>query len=355
MNKRVVFLPGDGIGPEVTSEVFKVFNKINKDLKLKILTEEALIGGAALDATGLPLPEETLNLCKKSDAVFLGAVGGEKWNNNPVSLRPEAGLLPLRQKLNLFANLRPIKIHPELISCSPIKESYLKGVDILILRELTGGIYFGKRGRTSTNAFDTCEYTISEIERILRRAGNLAKKRRGKVTSIDKHNVLDTSRLWRDTADKIFSEEFSEIELEHIYIDAATMHLLSKPNTFDVMVTDNMFGDIISDEASMLSGSLGLLPSASLGHNNFGLYEPVHGSAPDIAGKGIANPTGAILSLAMMFRHSFNLSFIADAIEDAVHQTFSKNYFTADLSQEKTHHNVSTSDFGNEVLLNLSI
>tara|TARA_B100001250_G_scaffold63830_1_gene50253 strand:- start:11855 stop:12922 length:1068 start_codon:yes stop_codon:yes gene_type:complete len=355
MNKKIIFLPGDGIGPEVTSEVLKIFNKINNDLNLKLLTEEALIGGAALDASGSPLPDNTLNACQEAEAVFLGAVGGEKWNSNPVHLRPESGLLPLRKKLKLFANLRPIKIHPKLISYSPIKEEYLRNVDILILRELTGGIYFGKRNRTKLKAFDTCEYTVSEIERICRRAGQLARQRNNKVTSIDKHNVLDTSRLWRATADRIFKEEFSDVELEHIYIDAATMHIINKPNTFDVMVTDNMFGDIISDEASMLVGSLGLLPSASLGEGSFGLYEPIHGSAPDIAGKGIANPTGAILSLALLFRYSLKLEPIASAIEDAVYKTFSQKKYTADLSGLSNTSPISTSSFGEHVLSNLSV
>ncbi|MEE2683920.1 MAG: 3-isopropylmalate dehydrogenase [Pseudomonadota bacterium] len=355
MSKKIIFLPGDGIGPEVTSEVVKIFNKINNDLNLKFLTEDALIGGAALDATGSPLPDDTLNLCQEAEAIFLGAVGGEKWNNNPVHLRPESGLLPLRKKLKLFANLRPIKIHPKLISYSPIKEQYLQNVDILILRELTGGIYFGKRNRTKSKAFDTCEYDVAEIERICRRAGQFARQRKNKVTSIDKHNVLDTSRLWRATADRIFADEFSDVELEHIYIDAATMHIINRPNTFDVMVTDNMFGDIISDEASMLVGSLGLLPSASLGEGSFGLYEPIHGSAPDIAGKGIANPTGAILSLALLFRYSLGLESIAEAIENAVYTTFSQQHYTADLSGLSNTSPISTSSFGECVLSNLSI
>jgi 3-isopropylmalate dehydrogenase len=331
MAASVVALPGDGIGPEVAAQAMRVLAATASRHGIELEVAEALIGGAAIDAENTPLPERTLSLCERADAVFLGAVGGPKWADVPVSLRPEQGLLDLRRALGLFANLRPAMTYPELANASPLRPDKLIGVDIVIVRELTGGIYFGKRGRTANGAFDTCQYTVAEIERVCRVAGRLAQQRRHKVTSVDKANVLDTSRLWRETATRVFADEFAEIEIEHLYVDAAAMHLLSRPAEFDVMVMDNMFGDILTDEASMLAGSLGLLPSASIGATRLGVYEPIHGSAPDIAGQNKANPIGAILSIAMMLRHSLEHPTAADAIEDAVHRCLEAGHRTPDL------------------------
>ena len=345
--------PGDGIGPEVTVQAVRLLESVAEKFDLDLAIEQALIGGAAIDATGRPLPEDTLELCRSADALFLGAVGGPQWADVAVELRPEQGLLGLRRELALFANLRPVKTLPELAAASPLRPERLAGVDIIIVRELTGGIYFGKRGRTATAAFDTCEYTVEEIERICRVAGDLAQRRRKKVTSVDKANVLDTSRLWRETATRIFATEYPELELEHLYIDAATMHLLSRPAEFDVMVMDNMFGDILTDEASMLAGSLGLLPSASLGASGAGLFEPIHGSAPDIAGQGIANPCGAILSMALLLRHSLTRPDAADALERAIGAALAAGVRTADLAGTGVTEAVSTSSFGDAVLAHL--
>jgi 3-isopropylmalate dehydrogenase len=355
MSSAVVVLPGDGIGPEVTAQAVRVLETVAGKLGLSLAIREALLGGAAFEAVGKPLPDETLAVCRAADAIFLGAVGGPQWDDIAVELRPERGLLGLRQALGLFANLRPVKTLPELIAASPLRPERLAGVDIIIVRELTGGIYFGKRGRTETAAFDTCEYSVDEIERICRVAGRLAQDRRQKVTSVDKANVLDTSRLWRETAIRVFSEEFAEVELEHLYIDAATMHLLSRPADFDVMVMDNMFGDILTDEASMLAGSLGVLPSASLSASGPGLYEPIHGSAPDIAGRDVANPCGAILSIAMLLRHSLALPEAADAVELAVRNALKAGVRTADLAATGGDQPVGTVGFGDAVLSHLAI
>ncbi len=354
MTLSVVTLPGDGVGPEVTAQATRVLQAISELLNLSIEIHEALIGGAALDSVGNPLPAQTLEYCRSANAIFLGAVGGPKWANAKVELRPEQGLLGLRKALGLFANLRPIKIHPALMDTSVLRPELLKGVDILMVRELTGGLYFGKRGRSASHAFDTCEYSVREIERISRLAGNLAKTRRGKVTSVDKANVLDTSRLWRDTVNQVFAAEFADIELEHNYVDAAAMYLLSRPADFDVLLTENMFGDILSDEASMLSGSLGLLPSASLGADGPGLFEPIHGSAPDIAGQGIANPCGAILSISMLLRHSLDQPLAADAVEQAVAGVLEAGLRTSDLATIEGN-TISTTAFGDEVLSRLSL
>ena len=353
MSHSVVVLPGDGIGPEVTAEAVRVLESVDGKLNLKLEFSEGLIGGAALDATGEPLPSSTIGLCKKADAILLGAVGGNKWDHLPAG--PEAGLLGLRKALGLYANLRPVKTLPELVNASPLKADRLDGVDIMVVRELTGGIYFGKRKLSSTYAYDTCEYTAEEIKRICRMAGNLAMARRRKVTSVDKHNVLDTSRLWRKTASKLFQDEFPEIELEHIYVDAAAMHLLNRPKDFDVLVTENMFGDILTDEASMLAGSLGLLPSASLSDGGPCLYEPIHGSAPDIAGRDSANPTGAILSSAMLLRHSLDLPNAAAAIEAAIAATYAAGLRTPDLGAMENGENVGTKAFGEAVLTHLKL
>jgi 3-isopropylmalate dehydrogenase len=355
MSCTVVVLPGDGIGPEVTAQATRVLETVAEKVGFSLEIREALLGGAAFEAVGTPLPDETLALCRDADAIFLGAVGGPQWDDIAVELRPERGLLGLRQALGLFANLRPVKTQPELVAASPLRPERLTGVDIIIVRELTGGIYFGKRGRTETAAFDTCEYSVDEIERICRVAGRLAQERRRKVTSVDKANVLDTSRLWRETAIRVFSEEFAEVELEHLYIDAATMHLLSRPADFDVMVMDNMFGDILTDEASMLAGSLGVLPSASLGASGPGLFEPIHGSAPDIAGRDVANPCGAILSIAMLLRHSLALPEAADAVELAVRNALKAGVRTADLAATGGDQPVGTVGFGDAVLSHLAI
>lgn len=352
----VVTLPGDGIGPEVTSEATRVLTAVSRQLDLDLTVQEALIGGAALDQAGTPLPDETLECCRKANAILLGAVGGDQWSGVEVALRPEQGLLGLRKALGLYANLRPVTVEAALADASPLRAECLEGVDVMVVRELTGGIYFGNRGRTATDAFDTCEYSVGEIRRIARLAGKLARTRRGRVTSVDKANVLDTSRLWRETVSGIFAEEFPDIELEHLYIDAAAMFLLSRPATFDVILTDNMFGDILSDEASMLAGSLGLLPSASLSDGGPGLYEPIHGSAPDIAGAGIANPCGAILSVAMLLRHSMGQDAAAKAVEAAVSETLRAGLRTPDLAHgEQGYRTVGTEAFGDAVIDRLEV
>jgi len=344
MKAKITLLPGDGIGPEVTEAAKQILEKIGEIFGHQFEMTAYPIGGIAIDETGVALPDETLAACKKADAVLLGAVGGPKWDDPNASVRPEQGLLGLRKELGLFANLRPVQPHPELLAASPLKEDRLAGVNMLILRELTGGIYFGqpseKRVAASgeEEALDTMIYSESEIRRIAKLAFELAGERRKKVTSIDKANVLESSRLWRKTVAKV-AQDYLEVELENLLIDAATMHLISRPSDFDVMVTMNLFGDIITDEASMLTGSMGNMPSASLGEdlNSFGkprgMYEPIHGSAPDIAGQGIANPIGTILSTAMMLRHSLGLSAEAEAIEKAVDAVLSSGHRTADITK----------------------
>ncbi len=349
MSRTVVFLPGDGVGPEVSDEARRVLEAAAHGAGLELECRDALLGGAAYDALGTPLPGETIAACESARAVFLGAVGGPQWDTVPVEARPEQGLLGLRKRLELFANLRPVKALPGLAHNSPLKSEKLEGVDIMVVRELTGGIYFGKRGRDAERAFDTCEYTVSEIERVCRMAAELARARRGKVTSVDKANVLDTSRLWRDTATRVFADEYGGLEVEHLLVDAAAMHLLTRPADFDVIVTENMFGDILTDEASMLAGSLGLLPSASLGADGPGLYEPIHGSAPDIAGQDVANPCGAILSAALMLRHSFAAEAPAAAIEAAVRRALADGIRTRDVA-EPGREPVGTRGFGDAVL-----
>ena len=351
----VVALPGDGIGPEVTAQATRVLAAVSRQLDLGIEVREMPIGGAALDRVGTPLPDETLQNCRVADAIFLGAVGGDRWSNVEVALRPEQGLLGLRKALGLYANLRPVTLDAALAEASPLRPERLEGVDVLVVRELTGGIYFGARGRPATDAFDTCEYSVPEIRRIAHLAGRLARMRRGKVSSVDKANVLDTSRLWRETVSSVFAGEFPDIELEHIYVDAAAMYLISRPATFDVILTDNMFGDILSDEASMLAGSLGLLPSASLSDGGPSLYEPIHGSAPDIAGQGIANPCGAILSAAMLLRHSLGQDAAATAIEAAVSKTLRAGLRTTDLAHNDPEFTaVGTKAFGDAVIARLN-
>ena len=334
MEAVITLLPGDGIGPDVTISAREVLDAVAKQYGHSFHYKEALIGGAAIDATGEPLPAATVEACEAADAVLLGAVGGPKWSDPNAKVRPEQGLLKLRSVLGVYANIRPVRIYPELAGASPLRAEILDGVDMLVIRELTGGIYFGKKTRTATSASDLCEYTVGEVERIVRVAARLAAERRGRLCSVDKANVLETSRLWRDVTNRVMADEFPEIELETLLVDAAAMHLLSRPSDFDVIVTENMFGDILTDEASMLAGSLGMLPSASLGDGSAGLYEPIHGSAPDIAGMGIANPCAAIASAAMMLRHSLGLEAEAVAVEQAIAAAITSGARTADIVAE---------------------
>lgn len=352
MSSKIVVLAGDGVGPEVAQEAVRVLEAVGEKFGLKLEFQNELIGGIGYDEAGSPLPDATLSACNDAAAIFLGAVGGPKWADIPVDKRPEQGLLGLRKALGLFANLRPVATIPEIMASSPLKAEKLAGVDIMVVRELTGGIYFGRKERTENSALDTCEYTVGEIERVCRVAGKLAQGRRGKVTSIDKANVLETSRLWRDVATRIYRDEFPELELEHLLVDAAAMHLLSRPADFDVMVTENMFGDIITDEASMLPGSMGMLASASLGDGARGLYEPIHGSAPDIAGQGVANPAGAILSGALLMRYSLAAPEAAQAIEAAIASALAQGVRTRDIAAADEA-SVGTRAFTDAVLSNL--
>ncbi|MHB9032140.1 MAG: 3-isopropylmalate dehydrogenase [Anaerolineae bacterium] len=333
MHANIAVLPGDGIGLEVTTEAVKVLRAVAARYQHSFTFTQALVGGAAIDAYNNPLPEDTLAVCRKSEAVLFGAVGGPKWDDPTKPIRPEQGLLGLRKGLGLFANLRPVKLNPLLLDASTIKPEVLKGTDLVVVRELTGGIYFGVRGRTEngTSAYDTMTYTTHEIERVLRVAFELARGRRKHVTSVDKANVLECSRLWRETATRI-AAEYPDIQFEHLLVDSCAMHLIRRPASFDVIVTENMFGDILTDEASMLAGSMGMLPSASLGAGKHGLYEPIHGSAPDIAGQGIANPLAAILSSALLLRYSLGLEPEARAVEAAVNEALVQGYRTADLA-----------------------
>ncbi|MBL8269836.1 3-isopropylmalate dehydrogenase [Steroidobacter sp.] len=332
MKASIVVLGGDGIGPEVTHQGVRVLEAVASRFGHDFKFESHLIGGAAIDATHSALPSQTISACGTADAVLLGAVGGPKWSDPNAKVRPEQGLLALRKALGLFANLRPVTLHADLYSASPLKPEVLKGTDIMVVRELTGGIYFGEKTRTENSASDLCTYTVEEIVRVTRVAGTLARGRRKFITSVDKANVLETSRLWRSTVEKVLNEEFPDVKYEHQLVDSAAMLLIRKPAHFDVILTENMFGDILTDEASMLAGSLGLLPSASLGAGKLGLYEPIHGSAPDIAGKGIANPFGTILSVAMLLRHSLDLPNEAAAVEQAVSEVISEGVRTADIA-----------------------
>jgi len=332
---KIAVLPGDGIGPEIIAEAVRVLEAVAQRFGHEFSFQEALVGGAAIDATHSALPQETLDLCKSSDAVLLGAVGGPKWDDLTGAVRPEQGLLGLRKELGLFANLRPVKLYDTLLHSSPLREEVVRGTDLVVVRELTGGIYFGQpRGREVRDgvetAFDTDIYTVPEVERILRVAFDLARKRRNKVTSVDKSNVMASSQLWREVAIRM-GEQNPDVELEHLFVDAAAMYLIKSPTWFDVMVTNNMFGDILSDEASMLAGSLGMLPSASLGAGKLGVYEPSHGSAPRHAGKDEANPIATILSGAFLLRHSLDLDAEARAIEDALSRVLDKGFRTYDI------------------------
>jgi 3-isopropylmalate dehydrogenase len=349
MKANVCVVAGDGIGPEVCAEGIKVLQQIGQRFKHQFEFQHALIGGCAIDAEGSPLSDATLALCKRSDAILLGAVGGPKWSDPKAPVRPEQGLLKLRQQLGLFANLRPVKVHPAALKYSPIKPEVLNGVNLVVMRELTGGIYFGDKTRTETSATDLCRYEVFEIERIVREAGKLAMQRRKKVTQVDKANVLETSRLWREVATRVLRDEFPQVQFEHQLVDSAAMLLISKPASFDVIVTENMFGDILTDEASMLAGSLGLLPSASFGAGGPAVYEPIHGSAPDIAGRGIANPIATIASVALMLRYSFQLNTEADAVEQAIDQVLSSGPHTADLQGT-----AGTSEVGDAICAALS-
>lgn len=332
MEKTIAVLPGDGIGPEVTRAAVKVLQTIAMRYGHTFHLKHAAIGGEAVDNYGNPLPQETLEVCEASDAILLGAVGGSKWDQQPSHLRPEKGLLNIRKHFDLFANIRPVKAIPSLLSSSPLKEEVARDVDMVIVRELTSGLYFGEpKRRSDKSAVDTLVYTREEIERVVNQAFEIARTRRGKVTSIDKANVLETSKLWREVVEER-KQAYPDIEVEHMLVDSAAMKLITNPRTFDVIVTENMFGDILSDEASVITGSLGMLPSASIRSDGFGMYEPVHGSAPDIAGHNKANPSGAILSAAMMLKHSFGLHSEAMAIEEAVLSVLSDGYCTGDLS-----------------------
>lgn len=338
-NYKIAVLPGDGIGPEVVRQAVKVLDKVAEKYKFSVEYYYADIGGIAIDKTGEPLPKTTLSVCKSSDAVLMGAVGGYKWDNLPGDIRPEAGLLGIRAGLGLFANYRPAVIYKPLRDASPLKDRITEnGLDILILRELTGGIYFGDKKRIVTEdgepaAYDTMIYRKSEVERIARLAFEAARQRNKKVTSVDKANVLEVSRFWREIVINV-SKEYPDVALNHLYVDNAAMQLVIHPEQFDVIVTGNMFGDILSDEASMITGSIGMLPSASLGAESLGLYEPVHGSAPDIAGKDKANPLAVILSAAMMLKYSFKLKEASEAIENAVVKVLEDGLMTGDIATE---------------------
>lgn len=350
-NYKIVVLKGDGIGPEIVDEALKVLNKAGEKFGFSFAYDYQLLGGCAIDATGVPFPKETETACKAADAVLLGAVGGPKWDDQPGSNRPEKGLLAIRGALGLFANLRPAKIFAPLRHASPLKDEIVQGgLDILIVRELTGGIYFGKRGTYEkdgvTSAFDTEEYSVPEIERIVRAGFEYAMKRGKKLTCVDKANVLDSSRLWRKVAESV-KADYPEVELSYMYVDNCAMQLVRNPAQFDTIVTSNIFGDILSDEASMISGSIGMLASASLAEGTFGLYEPIHGSAPDIAGQGVANPLATILSAAMMLRYTFGEMQVAEAIEHAVDAALAQAR-TPDI-YEDGFKKVSTSEMGDLV------
>lgn len=344
MKASIALLPGDGIGPEVTDAAATVLCAVAAAAGHQFHFSESAIGGCAIDAFGSALPDSTRDACLAADAVLLGAVGGPKWSDPKAPVRPEQGLLQLRSTLGVYANLRPVRVHPRAADFSPVKADRLAGVDLMFVRELTGGSYFGERQRDADSASDQCRYTVAEIERVLRRGFELARSRRGHLTSIDKANVLETSRLWRETAIRI-AGEYPDVRLEHQLVDSMAMLLISQPARYDVLVTENLFGDILTDEAAVLAGSLGLLPSASLGDGKRGLYEPIHGSAPDIAGRQWANPLGSILSAALLLRHSLGLEAEAAAIECAVSSVLDRCALTRDLGGD-----ASTSQITDEVL-----
>ena len=351
MTLNIAVMPGDGIGAEVVPEALRVLETAGGKYGFDLSIKTALIGGAAYDETGDPLPEQTVRTCKEADAVILRAVGGDKWKGLPYEKRPEAGLLGIRKALGLYANLRPAVLYPEMLGESPLKEDICGGgFNIMRVRELTGGIYFGEKDRKEDYAYDVEKYSEAEVTRIARKAFEIALKRNKKVTNVDKANVLLSSVFWRDCILKV-AESFPEVKLDHLYVDNASMQLIRVPAEFDVVVTSNMFGDILSDEASMLTGSIGLLPSASLGDGNYGMYEPVHGSAPDIAGKGIANPIAQILSCAMMLEYTFDMKDAADSIENAVRRVLGKGLRTADLAHGGPY--VSTAEMTDAIIKEL--
>lgn len=355
MIRRVVILPGDGIGPEVSAEARRVLERTAASAGETIEISELPVGGAAIDSCGIPLPEATLNACAQADAIFLGAVGGPQWNTLPPARRPEQALLTLRKHFDLFANLRPVRTFPGLEGHSPLRPELAAGTDLLFVRELTSGLYFGERREDDGDgvAYDTMFYTKAQVSRIAAVAFRLAGMRRSKLASIDKANVLASMRLWRKTVDEV-GVAYPHIECTHLLVDAAAMHLLTRPTTFDVILAPNLFGDILSDEASVLAGSLGMLPSASLGTGTFGMYEPIHGSAPDIAGQGRANPIGAILSVAMMWEHSFGRPDLAGLIADAVDAALEDGARTTDLCAPGNNRTLSTSEMADRILVALS-
>ena len=353
MQARIVLLPGDGIGPEVVAQARRVLERVAAKSGHQFEFSTHAIGGCAIDEFGDPLPEASLSACRAAHAILLGAVGGPKWDDPNAKTRPEVGLLKIRKELGLFANLRPIQVLPALAASSPLKEDIVAGTDILFFRELTGGLYFGKSGKETNadggeTAFNTMIYSTYEIERIVRMAGQAARGRRKKVTSVDKANVLEVSRLWRRVFERVMKEEFPDVQVENVLVDAMAMHLIARPRNFDVVVTENLFGDILTDEGSMLPGSMGLLPSASLGSDGPGLYEPIHGSAPDIAGQGIANPLATILASAMLLRHSLKLDAEAKAVEAAVDAVLAAGHRTRDLAADGA--SVTTTEMGDLVL-----
>jgi 3-isopropylmalate dehydrogenase len=348
MKARIAVIAGDGIGPEVVDQGLRVLERVAQKFGHEFAQHAAPFGGAAIDLTGDPLPKATLDECLAADAVLLGAIGGPKWGPS-AKVRPEQGLLRIRRELGLYANLRPIKLHPALRDTSTLKPEVLDGVDMVFVRELTGGIYFGEKTRTATEATDLCSYSVVEIERITRVAGRLANRRGRKIVSVDKANVLETSRLWREVSERVIKSEFPGVSIEHMLVDSTAMHLIRRPRDFDVLLTENMFGDILTDEGAMLASSLGLLPSASIGDGRRGLYEPIHGSAPDIAGRGIANPIGTILSVALLLRHSLELETEAQAVEAAVSGAISGGARTADFT-EKGRDTLSTRAMGDAIL-----
>ena len=358
MNAKIVLLPGDGIGPEVTEEGRKVLAAVGQKFGHEFSFETHPIGGNAIDDFGDPLPEATLEACRKSDGILLGAVGGPKWDDPTAKTRPEAGLLKIRKELGLFANIRPITTHEFLLDSSPLRREIVEGTDILFVRELTGGIYFGEskieqNDDGSETATSTMVYSTQEVERVVRIAAKAAQGRGGHLTSVDKANVLEASRLWRKVAERVVKEEFPDLKYDVVLVDAMAMHLISRPSTFDVVVTGNMFGDILTDEGSMLPGSMGLLPSASIGTDGPGLYEPIHGSAPDIAGLGIANPLATILAAAMLLRHSLSMEDEAVAIEKAVDAVLAAGHRTKDLAKENEV-SLGTIEMGEKVLAELA-
>lgn len=356
MKALIALLPGDGIGPEVTAEGERVLRAIARKFGHDFTFQSHPMGGNAIDSHGTPLPDETLSACRQSAAILLGAVGGPKWDDPNAKTRPEAGLLKIRKELGLFANLRPIAPSPHLINASPLRPDIVTGTDILFVRELTGGLYFGSSGRkphaSGTEAWSTMVYNTEEIERVVRLSAEAARKRRKKLTMVDKANVLEASRLWRSVSADLVAREFPDLTYDVVLVDAMAMHLISRPRDFDVVVTENMFGDILTDEGSMITGSMGLLPSASLGTPGPGLYEPIHGSAPDIAGKGVANPLATILAAAMLLRHSLNLETEAALVESAVDQVLAAGWRTRDIAAGGPH--IGTVEMGDKVLAHLN-